>query len=127
VGLVPPDSFLPSLRSSKEEGQSSFVNPGLLLWNAGVDADITPKLRAVTNVNFMRFHRTGALEQLLFQSKIATNIGTDYSVGLIYRPPLSENITITGGVAALTPGLGLRQIYTSKTLVSSFGVVKFQF
>jgi hypothetical protein len=127
VGLVPPDSFLPSLRSSKEEGQSNFVNPGLLLWNAGVDADITPKLRAVTNVNFMRFHRTGALEQLLFESKIATSIGTDYSVGLIYRPPLSENITITGGVAALTPGLGLRQIYTSKTLVSSFGVIKFQF
>lgn len=127
VGLVSPDSFLPDLRSSKEEGQSNFVNPGLLLWNAGVDADLTPKLRAVTNVNLMRFHRTGVLEQLLFQSKIATSIGADYSVGLIYRPPLSENITVTGGVAALTPGLGLRQIYTSKTLVSSFGVVKFQF
>jgi hypothetical protein len=75
----------------------------------------------------MRFHRTGALEQLLFQSKIATNIGADYSVGFIYRPPLSENITLTGGVAALSPGLGLRQIYTSKTLVSGFAVIKFQF
>ena len=127
VALVPPDSFLPDLRSSKEEGQSNFVNPGLVLYNAGVDADLTPKLRAVTNVNFMRFDRTGTLDQLLFQSKIATNIGVDYSLGLIYRPPLSENITVTGGVAALSPGLGLRQIYTSKTLVSSFGLVKFQF
>src|SRR4051812_10913166 len=127
VGLVSPESFLPDLRASKEEGQSNFVNPGILLWNGGVDADLTPKLRAVTNVNFMRFHRTGSLEQLLFQSKIATNIGADYSIGLIYRPPLSENITLTGGVAALTPGLGLRQIYTSKTLVSTFGVLKFQF
>jgi hypothetical protein len=127
VGLTAPESFLPNLRSSKEEGQSNFVNPGILLWNLGVDADLTPKLRAVTNVNLMRFHRTGALEQLLFQSKIATNIGADYSVGFIYRPPLSENITLTGGVAALSPGLGLRQIYTSKTLVSGFAVIKFQF
>ena len=43
--------FLPNLRSSKEEGQSNFVNPGILLWNVGVDADLTPKLRAVTNLN----------------------------------------------------------------------------
>lgn len=127
VALTSPDSFLTDLRSSKEEGQSNFVNPGILLWNAGVDMDVTPKIRFVTNVNYMRFHRTGVLDQLLFQSKIATSIGTDYSAGIIYRPPLSENITLTGGVAALTPGLGLRQIYTSKTLVSGFIVVKFQF
>jgi hypothetical protein len=34
---------------------------------------------------------------------------------------------ITGGVSALSPGTGLRQIYTSKTLVSAFSLVKFQF
>ena len=89
--------------------------------------DVTPKIRVRHNVNYMRFHRTGVLDQLLFQSNIATSIGTDYSAGIIYRPPLSENITLTGGVAALTPGTGLRQIYTSKTLVSGFVVVKFQF
>jgi hypothetical protein len=127
VGLVAPDSFLPNLRSSKDEGQANFVNPGVSLVNAGADFNITPKLKAVTNVNYMRFNRTESLQLLLFQSNIDRSLGTDYSVGLIYRPALSENMVITGGVAALTPGTGLRQIYTSQTLVSSFVTVRFKF
>ena len=127
VALVAPDSFLPNLRSSKEEGQANFVNPGILLFNAGADFNLTPKIRAVTNVNFMRFHHTEPLELLLFQPHIDSSIGLDYSVGVVYRPPLSENMVITGGVAALTPGTGLRQIYTSKTLLSTFVTARFQF
>jgi len=127
VGLVAPDSFLPNLRSSKEEGQANFVNPGLFLVNAGIDIDVTPKIRAILNANYMRFHHTSPLELLLFQSRIDNAIGVDYSLGMIYRPPLSENIVITAGVTALTPGQGLRQIYTGKTLVSGFSTVKFQF
>ena len=34
-----PFSLLPSLRSSKEEGQSNFVNPGLTLVGVGADFD----------------------------------------------------------------------------------------
>src|SRR2546425_8550340 len=45
VLLTTPGSLLPSLRSSKEEGQANFVNPGIFLVNAGADFDITPKLR----------------------------------------------------------------------------------
>lgn len=127
VGLVAPDSFLPNLRSNKEEGQSNFINPGIFLVNAGADFNLTPTLRAVTNVNYMRFNHTEPLETLLFQSHIDQSIGTDYGVGVVYRPKLSENIVITSGVAALTPGTGLRQIYTSKTLVSGFTTVRFQF
>ena len=127
VGLVAPDSFLPDLRSNKEEGQANFVNPGIFLVNAGADFNLTPKIRAVTNVNYMRFHHTEPLELLLFQPHINPSIGLDYSIGVFYRPPLSENMVITGGVAALTPGTGLREIYTSKTLVSTFMTVRFQF
>jgi hypothetical protein len=127
VPLTSPDSFLPNLRASKDEGQASYVNPGIILLNAGVDVEVTTKMRAFANVNAMRFHHTEPLELLLFQSKIKSSIGTDYGVGVTYRPPLSENIVITGGVTALTPGTGLRQIYTSKTLVSAFSLVKFQF
>jgi hypothetical protein len=127
VALVAPDSFLPNLRSSKEEGQANFVNPGIFLVNAGADFNITPTLRAVTNVNYMRFNHTEPLQLLLFQSNIDRSIGTDYSVGVIYRPPLTENMVITTGVAALTPGTGLRQIYTSQTLVSAFTTVRFKF
>ncbi len=127
VALVAPDSFLPNLRSNKEEGQANFVNPGIFLVNAGADFNLTPKIRAVTNVNYMRFQRTEPLELLLFQPRIDQSIGFDYSVGIVYRPPLSENMVITGGVAALTPGTGLRQIYTSKTLFSTFVTARFQF
>jgi hypothetical protein len=127
VALVAPDSFLPNLRSSKEEGQVNFVNPGLFLVNAGIDLDVTPKIRAILNANYMRFHHTRPLELLLFQSDIDNTIGVDYSVGMIYRPPLTENIVIVSGITGLTPGKGLRQVYTGKTLVSGFSTVKFQF
>ncbi|HEY6306916.1 MAG TPA: carboxypeptidase-like regulatory domain-containing protein [Candidatus Angelobacter sp.] len=127
VALVAPDSFLPNLRSSKDEGQANFVNPGLFLYNAGADFKITPKITAVANVNYMRFDHTEPLEFLLFQPHIDPSIGFDYNLGLVYRPPLSENMVITGGVAALTPGTGLREIFTSKTLLSTFTTVRFQF
>jgi hypothetical protein len=127
VPLTAPDSFLPDLRSNKDEGKSNFVNPGIMLVNVGADVELTPKMRGFVNVNAMRFHHTEPLEYLLFQSKIKSSIGLDYGIGVSYRPPLSENIVITSGVTALTPGTGLRQIYTSKTLVSAFTLVKFQF
>ena len=127
VLLTAQDSFLPNFRSNKEEGKSNFVNPGIMLANAGVDVEITTKMRGFVNVNAMRFHHTEPLQLLLFQSHIKSSIGVDYGAGLSYRPALSENIVITGGVSALSPGTGLRQIYTSKTLVSAFSLVKFQF
>ncbi len=127
VALVAPDSFLPNLRSSKDEGQANFVNPGIVLTNAGADFKVTPKITAVANFNYMRFAHTAPLELLLFQPNIDSSIGFDYNLGVIYRPPLSENIVITGGLAALTPGTGLREIYTSKTLFSAFTTVRFQF
>lgn len=127
VLLTAPDSFLPNFRTNKDEGKSNFVNPGILLLHAGVDVEITTKMRGFVNFNAMRFHHTAPLELLLFQSKIRSSIGADYGLGVSYRPPLSENIVITGGVSALTPGTGLRQIYTGKTLVSAFSLVRFQF
>ena len=70
---------------------------------------------------------TEPIEALLFQSPIHDTIGFDYSVGLEYRPPLTENISMRGGVAALSPGRGFRDIYTGKTLFSVFANVRFQF
>lgn len=127
VALTAPESFIPSLRSSKEEGQANFVNPGLFLWNAGLDADLTPNLKAITNFNVMRFQHTEPLEYLLFQSKIPSSLGLDYSIGFVYRPLLSDNMTFTAGVSGFTPGSGLRKIYTGRTLVSAFTVIRFQF
>jgi len=127
VSLTPPGSLLPSLRSNKEEGQANFVNPGIFLVNAGADFDVTPKLRAFANINYLRFDRTEPLEFILEQAPIRHSIGTDYGLGVIYRPPLSENIVITGGASALTPGDGFRDIFGGHTLISLFTSVRFTF
>jgi hypothetical protein len=103
------------------------VNPGVFIFNTGADFEITPKIRGVLNASYLRFHHPEPLDQLLFQKPIDESLGFDYGFGVIYRPPLSENIVITGGVAALTPGTGLQQIYSGKTLLSGFTTVRFQF
>jgi hypothetical protein len=127
VLLTTPGSLIPSLRANKDEGQANFVNPGIFVANAGADFDITPKLKGFANVNFLRFERTESLEDILFQASIRRSIGVDYGAGVTYRPPLSENIVLTGGAAMLTPGAGFRDIYGGKTLFSLFTSVKLTF
>jgi hypothetical protein len=127
VALTPGDSFLPDLRSSKDEGQSNFVNPGLQLYNVGADAKVTQKLKLIGNVNFLQFNCTQPLVFLLQQNGIKRTIGTDGSLGVVYRPLLSDNIVITGGGAALVPSSAFRDFYTSQTLFSVFTTVRFQF
>lgn len=127
VALTANDSFLPDLRSSKDEGQSNFVNPGLYLYNAGADAKLLPTLKLIGNVNFLQFARTQPLVFALQQNGIPRTIGTDASLGAIYRPLLSDNIVVSGGAAVLAPGRGFRDFYTSQTLFSLFATVRFQF
>jgi Carboxypeptidase regulatory-like domain len=115
VGLVQPNSLLPSLRSSKIEGQANFVNPGIFIYNAGVDVEVTQRLKAVLNVNYLRFHRTQSLEYVLFQNNIRHDIGFDYSLGIAYRPFLINNVTLTFGAATLQTGRGFRDIYTDRS------------
>jgi len=115
VGLVQPNSIFPTLRSSKIQGQANFVNPGIFIYNAGVDAEITQRIKAVFNINYLRFHRTESLEYVLFQNRIRKEIGYDYSLGVAYRPLLINNLTLTFGAALLRPGRGFRDIYTDRT------------
>jgi len=121
VALVHKFSFLPSLRTNKLEGQANFVNPGLFLLNAGYDAELTPKLKMILNVNHLRFASSESLEHFLNQPGINNNIGVDYSLGLIYRPFLNNNAIFSFGVAALTPFEGFEDIFeTNQTQFSSF-------
>jgi hypothetical protein len=122
VALVNRGSLLPDLRSSKEEGQPNFVNPGLRLASAGVELDLTPRLRAEVTANYLRFDRTGTLELLLFQSPIRQTIGWDLSLGARFRPLLSNNVVVLAGVAALLPGAGFKDIYGDRgALLAAFG------
>ena len=112
VGLVQPNSLLPSLRSSKTQGQANFVNPGIFIYNGGVDVELTQRVKAVVNVNYLRFDRTEPLEFVLFQNRIRHDIGFDYSLGVAYRPFLINNFTLTFGANALQTGRGFRDIFT---------------
>jgi hypothetical protein len=104
-------SLVPDLRSSKVDGQANFVNPGLQLYNVGMDFEVTPKLKLVTNANFLWFDTTEVLEQLLKQSVVHSHIGTDLSLGIEYRPLLNDNIVVISGLAMLIPGQGFDDIY----------------
>jgi hypothetical protein len=125
VNLVNAGSFFPDLRSSRIQGQTNFVNPGLLLVNAGVDFDLTPKLKLINNVNWMWFESTQVLQVFTFDGNLSTNIGCDLSVGLEYRPLLSNNVVVTAGVSTLIPGSGFRDLFDrltnpSPSLVAGF-------
>jgi len=138
VALVEPRSIIPSLRSSKIQGQANFVNPGITIYNAGIDMDTTPKLRTFLNYNYIRFNRTEPLELVLFQPGIRHEVGHDLGIGFIYRPLLNENIVVVGGASGLRPGTGFTNIFSSNcngtprgcgaaapTLWSTFVTVKF--
>jgi len=111
VGLTQRLSLVPDLRGSKPQGQSNFVNPGLQIVNLGMDFEITPKIKAITNANFLWFDQTAVLEQFTFQSDIDPRIGTDLSLGLEYRPLLNDNVQLIGGVSMLIPDSGFDDLY----------------
>jgi hypothetical protein len=121
VLLKAPGSLLPSLRANKFEGQASYVNPGLLLFGAGLDLQLTPKLRASLNANYLRFHQTGSLSFLLFQPGIRKDVGVDLGGGLLYRPLLSENVVVLAGFAGLFSGRGFDDLYSSTCGVPGCG------
>ncbi|MBI4859370.1 MAG: hypothetical protein HY815_03805 [Candidatus Riflebacteria bacterium] len=128
VNLKQRDSLIPDLRSSKLEGQSNFVNPGLRLWNVGVDAEVTPKLKLLVNLSGLSFDHTEPLELFLFQTPIPRGIGLDFSLGAQYRPALNQNIVWNAGVAGLAPGPGFTAIYeTDRTLYQAFTELRLQF
>ncbi len=115
VNLTQRMSLVPDLRSSKFQGQTNFVNPGIHIVNAGFDADITPRMKLITNVNCLWFDQTEVLEQFVFQADIGSFIGTDVSAGIEWRPYLNNNVILVGGVSALAPGNGFRDLYNPLT------------
>ncbi len=121
VLLKAPNSLLPDLRSSKFEGQANHVNPGLLLAGANVDLDLTPRLRAVLNANWLQFHRPRAMELLLFQPNLRKGIGLDLGAGLVWRPLLNENVVVAAGVTALRPAGGFEDLFSSSCTVAGCG------
>ena len=104
------NGVLASLRTSREHGQSNFVNPGLRLAGIGADLDVTPRLRLIGNLNYLTFDDMAVLAALRNQTFRSKSIGTDISFGLHYRPALTQNVVFNASVAALLPGQGLKDL-----------------
>jgi hypothetical protein len=105
------NGLLNSLRSSKEQGQSNFNNPGLILTGAGADFDLTPELRVSANANHLWFENTATLEALRNEGSIPKEIGWDISSALIWRPKANQNIVLRLSGASLISGKGFRDLF----------------
>jgi hypothetical protein len=113
VALVERGSLFTSLRSSKDEGQPNYVNPGVALITTGLDVEFTPRLKGVFTGNYIRLATTEPIEQILFQGDIREELGFDISAGLRYRPFITNNVVLVGGAAVFVPGQGFKDIYES--------------
>jgi hypothetical protein len=108
------NGILNSLRSSKEQGQSNFNNPGLILTGAGADFDLTPQLRVSANANHLWFEDTSTLQVLRNEGSIPKDIGFDLSASAIWRPKANQNFVFRLSAATLLAGDGFRDLFTAR-------------
>jgi hypothetical protein len=109
------NGVLMDLRSSKEEGQSNFNNPGTILLGAGADFDVFPELRVSANVNHLWFADTTIVEALRQQGNISQDMGWDVSGAITWRPFETQNIVLRASGAVLVPGAGFNDLFTTNT------------
>jgi hypothetical protein len=108
------NGILNSLRSSKEEGQSNFNNPGTVFVGVGADFDLTPEFRVSANANHLWFENTSSLQALRTEGSIPKDIGFDLSVATIWRPKATQNIVGRLSGAVLLPGKGFKDLFDNK-------------
>ncbi len=113
VGLNGRNGILNSLRSSKEQGQSNFNNPGTVLVGAGADFDLMPQLRVSANANHLWFANTANLQALRNEGSIPRDIGWDLSSSAIWRPKATQNIVFRLSGAMLIGGAGFRDLFAN--------------
>jgi hypothetical protein len=115
VDLVGRNGVLPDLRSSKDEGQSNFINPGVTLLGVGSDLDVLPELRVSFNANHLSFNNTAILQMLRQQEAIHRDIGWDLSGATTWRPFDTQNVVLRASSAFLLPGQGFKDLFASES------------
>jgi hypothetical protein len=115
VNFKQRDSLIPNFRTSKSEGQSNFVNPGVAILGIGTDIDVTPKLKVFANANYIWMNETEPVLLALQTNKVRSELGADLSIGFKYRPFLTEQVIFSAGVGFFLPGAGYRDIYRRNT------------
>ena len=116
VALSTRNGVLNNLRSSKDEGQSNFTNPGTMLAGVGVDMDVMPELRVSLNFNTLYVTETAVLEAVRQQGNIDKHMGYDLSASITWRPLMSQNIVVRAAYATLLPGKGLDALFPNQDL-----------
>ncbi|MFY9344762.1 MAG: hypothetical protein WAT39_19880 [Planctomycetota bacterium] len=117
TALTNAGSPLADLQTSKTQGQANFVNPGVILLGAAVDAELTPKWRGQVGFTYLRFDRTNSLEFLDQAADISQEIGLELFFGTQYRPFLTNNVILQFGGGVLLPDDGFARIYDSDSPV----------
>jgi hypothetical protein len=120
IGVNTRNGILNNLRSSKEQGQSNFNNPGTILLGAGVDADLTPKFRLSGNVNHLWFENTAPIKALRIEGSVPRSIGWDVSAAAIWRPLASQNVVGRLSAAVFQPSKGFDDLFDQKGKESRF-------
>jgi hypothetical protein len=113
VSLNSRNGILADLRSSKDEGESNFNNPGTILLGTGADFDMLPQLRLSSNINHFWFDNTSVLSALRQQGAVPNSIGWDISGAISYRPFMTQNIVLRASGAVLVPGDGFNNLFTN--------------
>jgi hypothetical protein len=111
VAISSRNGVLNSLRSSRDQGQSNFTNPGTVLLGLGSDFDLTPRWRLSANLNQIWFATTEVVEAARAQANIPTDIGTDVSLATAWRPLFIQNVVLRASAATLPPGKGYEALY----------------
>lgn len=114
VALSARNGVLNSLRPSKEQGQSNFVNPGTMLLGAGADFDVLPELRISANVNHLWFAKKAVIEVLRNQPLASKAIGWDTSVSAVYRPTFIQNVAFRASGAVLSGGKAFDALFDTR-------------
>ncbi len=119
------NGILNALRSSKEQGQSNFNNPGTILAGIGADFDVLPELRISANANHLWFVNTAIPQALRVEGSIPNSIGTDLSMATIYRPKFNQNMVFRLSGAIFAPSSGFKDLFTNSPRYGTYYSVLF--
>ena len=116
VALSTRNGILNNLRSSKEQGQSNFDNPGTMMFGVGVDMDLMPEIRLTLNANSLYVTEPEIVERARLQKGVDNHLGYDLSASVIWRPLMSQNIVIRAAYATILPADGFKALFPDQDL-----------
>jgi hypothetical protein len=114
VALAGGNNILNNLRSSQDEGQSNFANPGIGLAGLGVDFDVLTQVRVSLNANSLFFIDPEVVAVARNQAFDQRYIGEDVDISLIIRPLDTQNIVIRTSYAQLFTGGASEALFPTK-------------